>query len=970
MASKISRRDLFKNATAAGAATLLAGVASPAAPARQSSSQEEERRQRLQRILSRSSQELLAEHEQYQLEITAGDMLVRFDKRYGSISSITRKGDPFGTNFLGNETNTPGVDPFDSRFTGDVVSTVWALNGPLQPARLGQNDIFRVSGAWRRELTAKSGDVRGLRFQDNVFSVSYDGAADDSDGIRSYRLNMSFRAGDGSSLLWDIELENMTGQILEIGELALPLMVNDDYAELYYEPGGAAAISGGGNVDFALTPVRQKLIHEQKVLVHHFISGHSSYALLQRPLGDAPFLLVHTTGDTPIECIYKDERTAFAERTQGWRGPDLLAIHSWATMNERRWESNPWVNGHTSLVLQPGQKKSYRVRFAFIPSYEAIRDELYNAGNLGIRVVPSMVVQEDTPALVELKSKSEISNIKALSDNITVAKQERKGDSTLLTLSFKGRGQKNMRLHYGDGRWTNLAFYCIPDIATLLKARGKFVIERQFYKDPTDPYHRFHCFLPFDYRIGSMFTDSDSVWEVGGSDEAGFSEPLFLAEKNVHYPRKEEVDTLETYVADCLFKYIQNPETYEVRASLYWKDRYPSSGWGDWTKERSEATFRSYNYVHPANIYHALYRIGKRYGLLTRKTPQDYLRMSYRTCMRWFSTGPWRHIGLMEGSNSIHILNDIKAEGWQQEYNNLLAQMKDCDQQMVEDPYPYSSELIIDQTAHEQVYFFTKFFGNTAKNQKTAQVLKALRGGNQPVWFRYGNDKRGDICCWYNASLNGMALLDWFEQSGDPDAFLKGYAGVMSVMHNVTSDGMGFNHFICTPGIFDNMPPRTFESGPGLWGFLRSAKSYVVNDPAFGLVGCGCSLESSGRQHSNQTASEKIGNQNGVAIDAQIVVTLKDGVRKRLRFVDDKIDFEATQGEIVRVTWDKPRNSFELEMEDTTGHVKTAALTVTGLPKGDYRVSHGRSSRRFSSDGSLSIEAPIADARRLRIAKA
>lgn len=739
MASKISRRDLFKNVSAAGAATLLAGTAGAMSSklAQQPASQEEERRQRLQQILSRSSQELLAEHEQYQLEIAAGDMLVRFDKRYGSISSITRKGDPFGTNFLGNETNTPGIDPFDSRFTGDVVTTVWALNGPLQPAALGQNDIFRVSGDWRRELTAKSGDVRGLRFQDNVFSVSYDGAARDSDGIRSYRLNMSFRAGEGSSLLWDIEIENMTGQVLEIGELALPLMANDDYAELYYEPGGAAAISGGGNVDFALTPVRQKLIHEQKVLVHHFISGHSSYALIQRPLGDAPFLLVHTTGDTPIECIYKDEHTSFHEHTQGWRGPDLLAIHSWATMNEQRWQSNPWVNGHTSLVLQPGQKKSYEVRFAFIPSYEAIRDELYNAGNLGIRVLPSMVVQEETPALVELKSKSPIDKIKALSDNITVEKQERKGDATLLTLSFKGRGQKNMRLHYGDGRWTNLAFYCIPDVATLLKGRGKFVVDRQFYKDPTDPYHRFNCFLPFDYRIGSMFTDSDSVWEVGGSDEAGFSEPLFLAEKNVHYPRKEEVDALETYVADCLFKYIQNPETYEVRASLYWKNRYPSSGWGDWDEQRSEAIFRSYNYVHPANIYHALYRVGKRYGLLTRKKPEDYLRMSYRTCMRWFSTGPWRHIGLMEGSNSIHILNDIKAEGWQQEHNNLLAQMKDCDRQMVEDPYPYSSELIIDQTAHEQVYFFTKFFGDTAKNQKTAQVLKALRGGNQPVWFRW-----------------------------------------------------------------------------------------------------------------------------------------------------------------------------------------------------------------------------------------
>ncbi len=948
MAKKISRRELIKNVGTAGAATLLAVPAGAKQAQTQQASQQTPQQAALERVLSQSSKALLAEHENYQAEITAGEMIVQFDKRYGSISSIARKGDAFGTNYLGNETNTPGVDPSDSRFTGDVVTTVWGLLGELQPPKLGQNDIFKMSGRWKHERTGKSADTRHVSFRNDVFTVKYDGPASEDEGIRSYRLNISYRAAEGSSLLWDIEIENVTSQVLEIGELALPLMANDDYSELYYEPGGPAALSGGGDVDFNRTPVRQKLIHEQKVLAHHFIAGHSSYVLLQRPLGDAPFLLVHPTTDTAFECTYKEQEAAFTAHVQGWRGPDLLAIHSWATKNLRRWGSNPWVNGHTSLVLKPGEKKAYQVRFALIPSYEAIREEVYNAGNLGIRVLPSMVVQEGTDALVELKSKSDVDKINLLSDNITIAKQQRTGDKTLLTLSFKGRGQKSLKLHYGDGRWTNLHFYCIEDIGQLLRARGKFVVDREFYKDPDDPYHRFHGFLPFDHRIGSTFLDSDEVWEVGGSDESGFSESLFLAEKNVYYPAKEEVDALEAYVEDCLFKYIQNPQTYEVRASLYWKERYPSSGWGHWTKERSEATFRSYNYVHPANIYHALYRIGKRYGLVTRKKPEEYLRMSYHTCMRWFSTGPWRHIGLMEGSNAIHILADIQREGWKDEHDKLLQQMKECAQQMIDDPYPYSSELVIDQTAHEQVYFFTKFFGATEKNRKTVQVLKALRGGNQPVWFRYGNDKRGDICCWYNASLNGLALLDSFEDSGDPDSLIKGYAGVMSVMHNVLPDGMGFNHFICTAGIFDNEPPRTFESGSGLWGFLQSAKSYVVKDETFGLVGFGCRVEGSGEQ---------------------IAAIPKDGLNKRIRLVEDKVDIEATQGEIQRVVWSKARHSLDLDMDDSTGLAKTAALTIQGLEKSDYKISFRNSSKRVSSDGALTIEAPMRDARNIKIQK-
>ena len=121
--------------------------------------------------------------------------------------------------------------------------------------------------------------------------------------------------------------------------------------------------------------------------------------------------------------------------------------------------------------------------------------------------------------------------------------------------------------------------------------------------------------------------------------------------------------------------------------------------WSCWSEKRSESQVRTYNYAHPANIYHALYQIGKKYGLLTHRTALDYLRMSYRTALVWFVTGAWKHIGIMGGSNAITILEDIKKEGWTEEYNKLRAEMLECDKVMVTDPYPYSSELTIDQTA-------------------------------------------------------------------------------------------------------------------------------------------------------------------------------------------------------------------------------------------------------------------------------
>ena len=969
MTKRMTRRELLRDVGAAGATTLLAVGSAKALPAADSLGQaagaESPTPQALQspgdaKSVSPAPRVSLGAHENPRVELAAEDMIVVFDRRYGSISSITRKGDPLGTNFVGNEQNTPGVDVSNSRWTGDLVTHVWDVTDTNPSHRnWSSRSNFVLKGKWRPELTGRSGDIRQVSFDGGTFAVNYDGTSANQDGIRSFSLAMKYRRGEGRSLLWDVELQNVTDRILELGDLGFPLMVNDDLGEFYRDPKTGQPFppdetehplrdpADPFSVYIEQFPRIQKQYHEQKVVSHHYIGGHSSYVLVQRPLGDAPFLLLHAMQDTAFECVYRDN-SSFAEKVYWWDGPNILAIRSWATRNLRGWNKNPWINGHTSLVLQPGEKCSCRLRFVLIDSYDAIREELYQAGNLGIRVLPAMVIQEDTDAYVELKTKSDVDKIEFLSDNMTVKERKRVDDKTLLTLSFKGRGQKSLKLHYA-GRWTNLHFYCIEDIAQLLKARARFIVDREFFENPDDPYHRHHMFLPFDHRTGSTFLDSDEVSEVGGSDaEFGFSEPLFLAEKNVYYPSPKEVAAMEAYIADCLFKHIQDPETYAVRASLYWKLRYPSSPWSHWTVERAEATYRSYNYAHVMNIYHAMYRIGSRYGLLARKSPEEYLRMSYRTCLYMFQTEPWGHIGAMGGSNALNILDDLGKEGWQEEYSNLLEQIRKCNEVFVSDPYPYSSEYPADTTAQEQVYFFTRYFGDTEKNLKTVQIIKALRGGNQPVWFQYGNDNKGDLTCWYTESTNGWALLRAFEDTGDLDTFIKGYAGLMSVEVDLLPDGMCFAHFISTPGIFDFTPPRTLDGGIAQFGFLKAAKSYVMRDDSFGLIGCGCRVESSGKE---------------------IRVYPQDGLKKRLRFVPQKIDLGAAQGEIDQVTMSDDGKRWELRLSDSTGVVKKAELEIKGLDKGEYRIQYSGSAETKLVFDALKLSLPIADAKAIRIEK-
>jgi len=863
-------------------------------------------------------------------------MIVEIDRRTGALYSVRETKGRFGTNYFGNPANNPGAAYDDPAWTGNVISTTWELDTPERPIVLIPSFSFRPSGKWRQESTGHSGDIRRVSFDGNAVRISYAGQSKNEGGLRSYDLTLTYRLAADRSLVLEMDIVNTTGHLLEIGELGFPMALNDNYS-------GVRTVNPYTNTvddyevlyeDERLKVGEQKIIHEERVTGHHFAGGHSSYSLIQRLLGDAPFLLVHPTGDTAFECVYRYEDS-------GGRGgrrarPNVLAIHSYATRNIRGWKM-PWVNGHTSLVLKPGEKKHYGLRFAFIDGYASIPKEIANQGNLGVRVIPSMVVPENTPVYVEIQGRQN-PEFEFLSDNMSIREKKRTGDKTLLTLAFRGRGQKTLKLGYDGGKWTKLHFYCIEDLEHLIKARSRFIVERQFYENPNDPFNRNHMFLPFDYRSGSTYRDADEVWEVGGNDEYGFSEPLYLAEKNVYYPDREEIAALETYVADCLRKYLQDQETFALRASLYWKERTPSSPWSHWTEARSKESYRTYNYAHAANLYDALYRIGKLYGLTKRATAQEYLRLAWKTGVKWFQTGPWKHVGVMGGSNALNILADLKAEGWENEYRQLLKEVEACNQMFVDTPYPYSSELFVDQTAHEHVYFFTKYFGNIEKTAKTLQVIEALRGGNQPVWFRYGNDNRGDMAGWYTTSLNARPLLAGFEETGDLEMLLRGYGGIMSVMANLLPDGMGFGHYVSTPGVQAFDPPRTLDGGIGMYGFFKAAKAYVFRDPSFGILGAGCDVTETG---------------------GRITATLRDGLRKRLRFAEQKLDVEAQKGEIISATLENSGSSLTLNMADSTSLVTTIRIVVKGLPPGQYTISCGNRKETRSATDSIILEWPL-----------
>src|ERR1035437_10152250 len=125
MSKQMTRRDLLQNVGIMGATTLLSAASGKARPGADGFIQAAQTGQPETLPPQIAFRAPVAPSPDDLVGLSSGDMIVTFDRRYGSIYSITRKGDPFGTNFIGNELNTPGFDDSNSRWTGDLVTSVW-----------------------------------------------------------------------------------------------------------------------------------------------------------------------------------------------------------------------------------------------------------------------------------------------------------------------------------------------------------------------------------------------------------------------------------------------------------------------------------------------------------------------------------------------------------------------------------------------------------------------------------------------------------------------------------------------------------------------------------------------------------------------------------------------------------------------------------------------------------------------------
>ena len=126
----------------------------------------------------------------------------------------------------------------------------------------------------------------------------------------------------------------------------------------------------------------------------------------------------------------------------------------------------------------------------------------------------------------------------------------------------------------------------------------------------------------------------------------------------------------------------------------------------------------------------------------------------------------------------------------------------------------------------------------------------------------------------------------------------------------------------------------------GLYGNLSMLKSYLVQDPDFGLVGYGCAVSE--------------------MADAYTLLP-QDGLGVRVAFVPLGVTLETVKGRIEKATLTKDLQRLELVLSKPSAHAECAYITVHGMPSGAYRCSAGSFEIRRDPNDPIEWSVPYAE---------
>lgn len=749
--------------------------------------------------------------------------------------------------------------------------------------------------------------------------------------------------------IWSVEkgsltlrfvLKNRSDKAVHIGALGIPMIFNN--------------VMNGKTLEQA---------YGECSFYDPYIGEDAGYLQVVRLTGLGPVLLVVPDGHTPFEA-YKpilDHRSPDGKgllmNDPTPRGITFEGFYDWmvhsAAYAENEWKGAKEWNPATEEVLQPGASRTYGVRFLVAPSVRQINATLISHHRPVASGVPGYILPMDIQGRLFLQYRAKVRSIVSEpADAISVYDDgDVAGKWHAYTVHGTQWGRARLVITYADGTVQSINYRSIKPEQEVVADMGRFLFHQQWFVDPNDPFHRSPSIISYDNETGKQIVQEPRVWIAGLSDEAGAGSWLSAAMKEFIEPDRDEVAKLESFVDGVLWGHLQQStgkHKYGVRKSLFYyqPDSFPPNyynsdfnwhTWTSWNEKDASDVGRSYNYPHVVAAYWALYRIARNTnGIATKHPWQWYLDQAYQTTLAMQTQAPYyTQFGQMEGTIFLRLLDDLKAEGWNEKATKLEAEMRVRADHWRSEAYPFGSEMPWDSTGQEEVYDWTHYFGFNNKAEVTLNAILAYtpsipnwgyNGSARRYWdFLYGGKypRIERQLHHYGSGINAIPLLAEYRLHPEDSYLLKvGYGGSMGPLANIDQKGFASAAFHSFP---DRMAydPYSGDYGPNFFGFAINTATYLVHDAQIGWLCYGGNVT----QH-NQTVN----------------FTTLDALRKRVFIAPASLWLTLDAGYFASVDYDTQHKTIRLHLAAAADGNSVAKLRFTQTTPMDF---HYKLAKRY-----------------------
>ena len=616
------------------------------------------------------------------------------------------------------------------------------------------------------------------------------------------------------------------------------------------------------NTDYGRFPrTRQNLerMYRRQVIEHPYAGGHSGWILAERVGREGDCLFLSADGHTPFTYFdydyiqYKD-RIPFTDRPpytppdedkraharyvsmgNHFPWPGVLRMFAAATSVLARHDQRQWVQPVKTMEIEPGQSIELGWSMAWLPDRGHIADYLQHTGRLGVRLLPSPVIPRDDETHLAVACNEQITPQPG--PGITVHRRPSKSGRQCFTVRSSRHGPSHLDLARSDGRTTRILLFGTHPLPETMRRRARRIDQEQYYEKKRSPLHG--ALLIRHNPSGKLVAKLKDLWG-SGCYEGGIAEARFLAEKNILHPNPREIRRLQDYANGYLRK-IHNRETGEV----YW-----------WLPPAM--AHRSFNYLHVANFYFAMYRLHQshpRFG-----EAHEWLARAMDTFSGMFlhSRPALLPIAQIGGEMIPNMVKACREHHLEAQYADVLRQLARRQQRVARIDPPRPPNNGYENVCLGEYAQARRLTGNHRGAHSVTDIMITARGP-QPVWFQYASEKRwwdaighnpyrhwsdlGETCLHYSVGSNTQTLLEAYEATGDNLLLELGTAGLRGQWALVDARGHATMCFTPNP-LSQNYGWNQYsgDAGVGLSGVVYNATCYVLHDPDFGWIALGGKL--------------------------------------------------------------------------------------------------------------------------------